>query len=185
MAVKEQRATEFTMADPEDPRVSRAFRIIKGVPLNKVSQDELAVNVLEYWEVDARGQERRFSWVTDWELTPENAYQVMRAGRARWRIENETFNTLKNQGYNLGHNYGLGEKHLCAVFAQLMMLAFLVDQLQQLACPLFQAALQKCERKSYLWRQIRSCYDIFIAGSMTAILNAIVDDVKVHLPDET
>jgi hypothetical protein len=24
----------------------------------------------------------------------------MKGGRARWRIENETFNTLKNQGYN-------------------------------------------------------------------------------------
>jgi len=158
------------MADPEDPRVSHAFRLIKGVPLNKVSQDELAVNVLEYWEVDAKGKELRFSWVTDWEITPENAYQVMRAARARWRIENETFNTLKNQGYNLGHNYGLGKKHLCAVFALLMMLAFLVDQIQQLACPLFRAALQTCKRKCYLWRQIRSCYDFFIAGSMAAIL---------------
>jgi hypothetical protein len=36
----------------------------------------------------------------------------MRGGRARWKIENETFNTLKNQGYNLGHNYGLGKKNL-------------------------------------------------------------------------
>jgi hypothetical protein len=24
----------------------------------------------------------------------------MRGGRARWKIENETFNTLKNQGYH-------------------------------------------------------------------------------------
>jgi len=26
--------------------------------------------------------------------------QLMRAGRARWKIENETFNTLKTQGYH-------------------------------------------------------------------------------------
>ena len=59
-------------------------------------------------------------------------------GRARWKIENETFNTLKNQGYHLEHNYGHGEQNLSVVLALLMMLAFLVDQVQQLCCPLFQ-----------------------------------------------
>jgi len=43
--------------------------------------------------------------VTDLAITTDNAMEIMRCGRARWRIENETFNTLKNQGYNLGHNY--------------------------------------------------------------------------------
>jgi hypothetical protein len=47
---------------------------------------------------------------------------------------------LKNQGYNLEHNYDLGKKHLSTVFAHLMLLAFLVDQVQQPCCPLFQAA---------------------------------------------
>jgi len=30
----------------------------------------------------------------------DDGMAVMRAGRARWKIENETFNTLKNQGYH-------------------------------------------------------------------------------------
>jgi len=50
----------------------------------------------------------------------------MRGGWAWERIERETFNTLKNQGYNFEHNYGLG-KNLSMVFAMLMILAFLVD----------------------------------------------------------
>ena len=53
----------------------------------------------------------------------------MRAGRARWRIENETFNSLKNQGYEFEHNFGHGEKNLATVFAALMMLAFAIDQI--------------------------------------------------------
>lgn len=61
----------------------------------------------------------------------------MRGARARWKLENETFNTLKNQGYHFGHNYGLGKQHLSEVFVFLMMLAFLIDQIQQLCCPLF------------------------------------------------
>ena len=33
----------------------------------------------------------RFSWVTDLAITADNAMEIMRCGRARWRIENETF----------------------------------------------------------------------------------------------
>ena len=60
----------------------------------------------------------------------------MRGGRARWKIENETFNTLKNLGYNFEHNYGHGKKYLSTVFGLLMMLAFLLDQIQELCCTL-------------------------------------------------
>ena len=51
----------------------------------------------------------------------------MKGGRARHKIENETFNTLKNQGYQFEHNFGHGYKHLTTVFAYLMYLAFFVD----------------------------------------------------------
>jgi len=105
---------------------------------SRVAPDHL-VNVLEYWEIDANGKVQHFSWITDFVLTPDNVYDIMRGGRARWKIENETFNTLKNQGYCLEHNYGHGEQNLSVVLALLMMLVFLVDQTQQLCCPLFQA----------------------------------------------
>ena len=39
----------------------------------------------------------------------------MKAGRSRWKIENETFNTLKNLGYHFEHNYGHGEDHLAVL----------------------------------------------------------------------
>jgi len=138
----------------------------------------LLVNFLEYWEVDTKGGEistrKRFSWVTDIEITLDNVMELMRCGRARWRIENETFNTLKNQGYNLGHNYGLGKKHLSAVFMHLMMLAFLVDQVQQLCCPLFQAAMEKVKCKQRLWERIRMVVlHMAIVPSMEAILRMI------------
>lgn len=103
----------------------------------------------------------------------------MRAGRTRWRTENELFNTLKNQGYNLEHNFGLGEKHLSAVFNHLMMHAFLVDQIQQLCCQLFQAALLRLKRKKTLWQSIRSYFELFVMPSMEVILQSIVAGVEV------
>src|SRR3954471_4349300 len=45
-------------------------------------------------------------------------------GRARWKIENETFNVLKTNGYNLEHNFGHGKKTLASVLVTLNLLAF-------------------------------------------------------------
>ncbi len=169
--------TDLILPDGKMTNRTHCFRFLNAVPLNKASEDELRVNFLEHWEVETRGEEvivrNRFSWVTDLTITPDNAMEIMRCGRARWRIENETFNTLKNQGYNLGHNYGLGKKHLSAVFMHLMLLAFLVDQVQQLCCPLFQAARAKVSSKRSLWERIRNYFHTFIAPSMERILRMI------------
>jgi hypothetical protein len=113
-AAERGEVTELILADGAKANKTHCFRFLNSVPLNKTSQDKLRVNFLEHWEVETKGEKvivlNRFSWVTDLTITPVNAMEIMRCGRTRWRIENETFNTLKNQGYNLGHNYGLGKK---------------------------------------------------------------------------
>jgi hypothetical protein len=179
-ALEAGEVTEFSMSRDSDSNVTDIYRFVNGIALNK-SHPEILVNMLEYWQVDGDGKELRFTWVTDIPLHCDNVYKIMRAGRARWRIENETFNTLKNQGYNLGHNYGLGKKHLSAVFVHLMMLAFLADQIQQLCCPLFNAAWQECGSKRYLWESIRSTFKTCIVSSMELILRVIMTNMKIRL----
>src|SRR6266571_5198486 len=100
--------------------VGHRFRFVNDVPLNAARAD-VRVHFIEYWEV-GQDQVQHFSWVTDLRVSKRNVYQLMRGGRARWKIENETFNTLKNQGYNFEHNYGHGEQNLSVVFATIMML---------------------------------------------------------------
>jgi hypothetical protein len=46
------------------------------------------------------------SFVTDLPVDRDTVAELAACGRARWKIENESFNTLKNQGYNLEHNFG-------------------------------------------------------------------------------
>ena len=75
----------------------------------------------------------------------------MRAGRARWMIENETFNTLKNQGYNFEHNYGHGKQNLATNLALLMFLAFTVDQMIQRCWRLFGQVRGGLRTKAKLW----------------------------------
>ena len=180
-ALKEGRTTEFTLKDEYDSDITHRFRILNAVPLNESNQD-LLVNFIEYWQHSKKAQKVTYhnSWVTDFTLSRENAYTIMRGGRARWKIENETFNTLKNQGYNFEHNYGLGKKHLAVVFAMLMMLAFLVDQTQQLCCTLFQCVWKKLGSKIALWESIRSYFKCFVVKSMEEIYRALLYGIKAQ-----
>ncbi len=123
-----------------------------------------------------------FTWVTDIPITEGNVYRLMRAGRARWKIENETFNTLKNQGYNFEHNYGLGKQYLSMVFVKIMMLAFPVDQAQQLCCALFLGALKKAGSKKALWEQMRSLFHCFKLESMEMLYRAILYGFELREP---
>ena len=81
--------------------VQHEFRYLEGVALNK-SHPDLKINVLDYWETKPNGKRQQFSWVTDLPVNPDTVMRIMRAGRARWRVENETFNTLKKSVLRVG-----------------------------------------------------------------------------------
>jgi hypothetical protein len=116
------------------------------------------VNFLYCEQIDAKGKVTVFSWVTSLLVTPATVFSIMKAGRARWKIENETFNTLKNQGYRFAHNYGHGQEHLSCVFAHLMLLAFLSDQVIQRCNHQFQAVRVACATKVKLWFCVRAAF---------------------------
>jgi hypothetical protein len=147
------------------------FRFVNDLPLNQ-SHADVRVHFLEYWEIGAE-QVQHFSWVTDVRVSTRNVYTLMRGGRARWKIENETFNTLKNQGYNFEHNYGHGTQNLSVVFATIMMLAFLVDQTQQLCCALFRAVWAKLGSKRLLWERMRALFYSYHLESMCELWEAL------------
>lgn len=105
---------------------------------------------------------KKFSYITNIEVTPKSVRLIVKGGRSRWKIENETFNTLKNQGYNLEHNYGHGQINLSMNFVCTMFLAFLVDQIQQASCQKFKRLLDRKGTKRALWEKIRSIFDICV-----------------------
>ena len=70
--------------------------------------------------------------------------------------QNETFNTLKNQGYNYEHNYGHGKQNLSSTLAGLMLLSFLIDQLQQHACQLYKTVRKTLRVQKVMWESMRS-----------------------------
>lgn len=160
---------EEEIGDKVKKKRIRHYRFTNGILLNQQGS-KYAVNFLEFWEttqwVDQKGRLQEvkvhFSWVTDYSLYTSSCEQIVAAGRTRWKIENETFNTLKNQGYEFEHNFGHGNKNLSSNFAMLMMLAFMVDQFQEMKCELFQNAVIKVfSKKTRLWVKLRSLYEFF------------------------
>jgi hypothetical protein len=139
------------------------FRFLNGASLNKSNQD-VKVNILEYRQTNSKGKELNFSWVTNISISRTNAEKIAKGGRARWKIENETFNTLKNLGYNLEHNYGHGKKHLSTVLCLLMMLVFLIDQVQEICCSLFQQCRKYAGTYRNLWEDMRALFKFVRLG---------------------
>ena len=179
VAEQEGRVTHYERRD-RGAGIVHQFRFINDMPLNAARSD-VRVNFIEYWEV-SQDNVQHFSWVTDFRVTKQHVYKRMRGGRARWKIEHETCNTLKNQGDNFDHNYGHGEQHLSVVLVMLMMLAFLVDQTQQLCCALFQAVWAKLGSKRLLWERIRALVFDDALESMRQLLEALFYGLKKSAP---
>ena len=80
------------------------------------------------------------------------------------------------------HNFGHGQQHLSVVFAVLMLLAFLVDQVQQRCCPVFQAAWTKSKSKRQLRDVVRCLFHTLKLESMLELLTAIVRGIVKNKP---
>ncbi len=100
------------------------YRWMNDVPL-RATKDAIAVNWFSI-EIRTAGGRRTYfnSFVTDIPVTAENVAELAACGRARWKIENETFNVLKTDGYHLEHNFGHGKKTLASILVTLNLLAF-------------------------------------------------------------
>ena len=173
---------ETTLTDQQGFR--HRFRYLNGAPLNEANFD-LEVNFLEYWEHAPDGTVTHFAWVTDIPIGPTNLMTLMRGARARWKIENETFNTLKNQGYHFEHNFGHGHQHLSTVLMHLMMLAFLIDQIQQRCCRLFQSAVTAAKSKTRFWRQLRTRFDLCLIPDWETLYRSIITPPRLPLGADT
>ena len=109
-------------------------------------------------------------------LSIKSVEDIARRGRARWKIENETFNTLKNNGYNFEHNFGHGYKYLASNFTQLMLIAFLIDQIRIRFCALTECLRDEIQTYKQTWetqKRALCSYRVssFIELLATALLN--------------
>lgn len=161
------------------------LRFINDIPING-SAKSLNINWIEIVEKDKSGKLLyRNAFVTNMIVTKENVFDISLAGRARWKIENETFNTLKTKGYNLEHNYGHGNKNLSNVFATMNLLAFACHGIADILCHKYRKIneLIKCRREFF--EEIRVATKLIVFTSWDHLFDTILDSFKPNIRDGT
>jgi hypothetical protein len=114
-------------------RTTTIYRWLPAGPM-RATDDALIVNWFSIEILNAVGKRTYHnSFITDLPVTAGTVAELAACGRARWKIENETFNVLKTNGYNLEHNFGHGKETLASVLVTLNLLAFAFHTTARLA----------------------------------------------------
>jgi len=157
------------------------YHWVNDVPLNG-TKNAGQVNFFQYWIRDGEKITYHNSWVTDIAVDQNNITMLVRAGRARWKIENETFNTLKNQGYHIEHNYGHGNQYLSMNFFVLNLLAFFVHQILELCDLSYQRCRGKFSARREFWNQLRYALRLILFRDYYPLLDYIYYPHKLRAP---
>jgi len=146
------------------------------------SKDAISVNWFSIEIFNAKGKRTYYnSFVTDLPVTADTVAELAASGRARWKIENETFNVLKTNGYNLEHNFGHGKKTLASVLVVLNLLAFAFHTVSQLCVLAWRNAMAAWGARYHFFEHLRSFTALFIFDDWTHLLQSI-EDPKAHPP---
>lgn len=138
------------------PRIYR-YRYVNNVPMRE-TEPSLMVN---WYEVEIFDTARnkviyKNSLITNHELSEQNIFKMIVSGRTRWKVENESNNILKNQGYNLEHNFGHGQKNLSEILLSLNLLAFLFHNVLDLVNSMYQKVREILGTRKRFFNDIRA-----------------------------
>ena len=166
--------------------IERAHRFLNDMRFNQ--NDGTRINFIELVETktwtDKDGEFHRerkiFTWITNILIDTKNVEQLAKGARTRWKIENETFNTLKNHGYNLEHNYGHGKNNLSKNLINMMFIAFYIDQLQYLSCTTFKRVVDKLGAKTYIWRKLKGLIELIALPNWEITYGIYLKEVKLE-----
>lgn len=132
------------------------YRFANEIPLRD-SDDALKVNWCELTITDEKGKNvYKNSFISNHLINSDNVAEIVKAGRARWKIENENNNVLKTKGYHIEHNFGHGDKHLSSLLLTLNLLAFLFHTVLEMMDDRYQLIRQKLGSRSTFFDDIRA-----------------------------
>ena len=150
-------------------------RWLEAVPIRD-GTDAALVNWLEIEIVNAAGKVTyRNSWVTSLPLSEDNVAELAAAGRARWKVENETFNVLKTKGYNLEHNFGHGKDNLSALLVTMNLLAFAWHTLCDLTVRAWQKARQRIATRKRFFQDLGAITGYLLFPNWAALIRTMID----------
>ena len=158
------------------------YRWVKQVPLRD-GDDALLVNWCELTTTDDNGKViYKNAFATNHAITADNVADIVRDGRARWKIENENNNTLKTKGYHLTHNFGHGKQHLSSLLATLNLLAFSFHTLLELFDSNYQLIREFLPRKTF-FDDMRALTRYLCFDDWEALMTFMIKGLELEAPD--
>jgi len=134
----------------------QVFRWVNDIPYTDSEKRTHILSGLLCEETDPKGQPHTFAWITEKHLHSGNVSNIAtRAGRSRFIIENQGFNTQKNGGLNLEHAYSTGEDTLKS-FYLLLQISHLFLQMLEMGSLLQQLAKRYGSSPSKLFGSCRN-----------------------------
>jgi len=156
-------------------RLTYRFRWFEGAPLRD-AHDAVLVNWVGVTITDAKGHVTYDNaFVTSLPITRDTVAEIVACARARWKIENESFNVLKSNGYHLEHNFGHGKQNLAMMFAAMNLLAFalhtICDALEQ-----FWINARTAKRaRTRFFEHIRTITAYLVFPNWTTLMQTLID----------
>lgn len=156
------------------------YRFFNGLALRD-SDDALEVNWCEIITMnkDTKKVVYKNSFTTNFEIHSGNVKQVVADGRARWKVENENNNTLKNLGYHLEHNFGHGKKYLSSLFVSFNILAYLVHTVLDLMDEKYSLIRRVLPTRKTFFDDLRALTRYFFFNSWDELMMVMINGLKL------
>src|SRR5690349_6705589 len=156
-------------------RITHVYRWLTEVPLRGTA-DAIPVNWFSVEILNGSGKRTYYnSFITDLPVTADSVAELAACGRARWKIENETFNVLKTNGYNLEHNFGHGKQTLSNLLVTFNLLAFAFHTVATLSVLAWRNAIAARGTKRDFFQHLRTVTASIIFADWQVLLLAITD----------
>jgi hypothetical protein len=164
-------------------RLTDTYRFVNQVPLRD-SEDAQMVNWCELTTTLPDGTiAYKNAFATNFEISKNNVKQIVVDGRARWKIENENNNILKNRGYHLEHNFGHGNKYLSQLMLTLNLLAFLFHTVLDVIDEKYKLIRSDLPTRQTFFDDIRALTRYIYFESWDVMLTFMLHGLELDVPD--
>ena len=160
------------------------YRFVNQVPLRD-GNGALMVNWCELTTTRADDDKviYRNAFATNHALSADNVAEIVRDGRARWKVENENNNILKNRGYHLTHNFGHGKQYLSNLMVTFNLLAFLFHTVLEFMDDKYRLIRQTLPTRKTFFDDIRALTRYLCFESWDALLQFMMKQLEIKAPD--
>lgn len=159
------------------------YRFVNQVPLRD-GEDAQMVNWCELTTTLPDGSIKyKNAFATNFEISKNNVKQIVADGRARWKIENENNNVLKNNGYHLEHNFGHGKKYLSQLMLTMNLLAFLFHTVLEMMDKKYELIRSDLPTRQTFFDDIRALTRYHYFESWDAMLTFMLHGLEIEIID--